>query len=55
MSPCELVMLISAVSCAISEKVDKDELDLLAAAFTQLGDTLATISLSREQNCKDNS
>lgn len=55
MSHFKLIMLISAVSCAISEKVDKEELDLLAVAFTQLGDTLATISLSREQNCKDNS
>lgn len=36
MEPCSLVTLISAVSCAIAENVDDDELDLLAAIFTQL-------------------
>ena len=36
--------LANAIACAIS---DNDDLGLLGAVFTQLGDTLTTISLKR--------
>lgn len=45
---CQLVTLITAVGVIISDEVsDTNELALLAAAFTQLGDTLATIAAQR--------
>ena len=47
MSSCELVSFVSAVSCAIAKNATDDELSLLAAVFTQLGDSLATIAVSR--------
>lgn len=46
MKSCELVTLISAVACSISNCYSDDELAVLATAFTQLGDTLATILAS---------
>ena len=53
MNPCELVSFVSAISCAIAAGTDDKELELLAAVFTQLGDSLATIAVSRagEQSC----
>ncbi len=50
MDECELIALISAVACGISKCCPSDEIVLLAAIFTQLGDTLATISVQRELN-----
>lgn len=44
---CALPVGISAVACAIAETVGSaEELELLAAIFTQLGDTLATIAVA---------
>ncbi len=48
MDDCELVALITAVACGISQCASDNELSLLAAAFTQLGDTIATILTNRE-------
>lgn len=48
MNSCELVTFISSVACAISKSCDPDEIPLLAAVFTQLGDTLTTISVQDE-------
>ncbi len=48
MDECELVILISTIACAIAKCSTDDELTLLAAVFSQLGDTLATIVTSRE-------
>ena len=44
MEPCEFVTLISTLACAISKDKTTDEITILAAFFTQLGDTLATIT-----------
>ena len=43
LNPCELVTLISSLACAISKTFSAEEISILAAVFTQLGDSLATI------------
>ncbi|MCI9365162.1 MAG: hypothetical protein HFJ54_00555 [Clostridia bacterium] len=43
MSSCELVNLVSMLSCLIVENYTDEEISVLAAVFTQLGDSLATI------------
>ena len=49
MDPCELAMFITASAVVIARNItDDDQLDVLALAFTQLGDTLATISAQRQ-------
>lgn len=42
MNSCELVNLISMLTCLIVQNYNDDEITLLAAIFTQLGDSLAT-------------
>ncbi len=49
MDPCELAIAISALACAIAQKLDDDELELAAVVFSQLGDTLATVAMQRER------
>lgn len=44
MDGCELNMTVSALACAISKDKTQAQLDILSAFFTQLGDSLATIS-----------
>lgn len=44
MQSCELVSYITAIACAISRLYSAEELAVLASAFSQLGDTLATIA-----------
>ena len=51
LNSCEIVTFISAVACAISRNLTDDEMSLLGAVFSQLGDTLATIA-THEQICK---
>lgn len=59
MLDCELITLISAITCAIIKCNDEDTITILAASFTQLGDTLATylaqqeIMDKRAQECED--
>ncbi len=43
-----LVLSITALAVAISDKLSPDEAALLAAAATQFGDTLATLAAARE-------
>ena len=43
----ELTVTITALANALNKKFTAQELSLLAAIFTQLGDTLATISAQR--------
>lgn len=50
MNSCELVTFISTLSCIISKDMSKKEIDFLSVVFTQLGDTLATISLNKCDN-----
>ena len=47
MHPCQLTAAITAVANTFGNRLTTQELTLLAAVFTQLGDTLATISLQR--------
>jgi hypothetical protein len=53
MQSCELVTYITALACAISKCCSDDELDLLSNAFSQLGDTLATIAAHKQICNKD--
>lgn len=43
MNSCELVNLVSMLSCIIVQSYSDEEIGVLAAVFTQLGDSLATI------------
>lgn len=43
MQSCELVATITAIACAIANTCSEEEVAVLASAFSQLGDTLATI------------
>ena len=44
MNPCAFVNFISLLSCEIAKDKSQDELAILSAFFTQLGDTLATLA-----------
>ena len=44
MTPCEITAAVTAVANFISCNFTNAQIDLLGAIFTQLGDTLATIS-----------
>lgn len=55
MNECELVLFITSVACSIAKCCSTDELVLLADAFSQLGDTIATILTHRELTEKKNS
>lgn len=48
MDDCELVALVTAVACGVAKCCSEDEISLLSAAMTQLGDTLATILTQRQ-------
>ncbi len=53
MNPCEIVTLVSAISCAIAKNRSIQELNILSAIFTQIGDSLTTIAVTR--NTSNNS
>lgn len=44
-SNCELVALASTLSIAISKELTKEDLAILSAFFTALGDNLAILAL----------
>lgn len=46
---CEFVALISTIACTIAKDKTQDELAVLSVFFTQLGDTLATISVINDK------
>lgn len=50
MNSCELVTFISSVACAISKSYSKEDVAMLSAIFSQLGDTLSTI-LTHDEIC----
>jgi len=52
MRSCEFVTLITAIACSITECYSSEELPVIAAVFTQLGDTIATM-LAQEEFCND--
>lgn len=45
MKSCEFVNFISILACQIAKGKTEEEITCLAAFFTQLGDTLITISV----------
>ena len=47
MKPCELVTLVSSLSCIISENFNDNELALISALLVQLGDSIASILSAR--------
>lgn len=47
MNPCELTASITAIANIAACKLTADELSLLGAALTQLGDTLTTIATQK--------
>lgn len=53
MQSCELAVSITAIACTIANCCPKEELPILAATFTQLGDTLGTIIVQEEACGKD--
>ena len=56
MTPLEITTSVTALANLIAcNTPDDDELSLLGAIFTQLGDTLATISIQRAICDKKNS
>ncbi|EEG29970.1 hypothetical protein CLOSTMETH_02399 [[Clostridium] methylpentosum DSM 5476] len=48
MNECELTASITALAVTLAQKLDADQLALIAAAAAQLGDTLETILVQRE-------
>jgi len=52
MHDCELISFITAVACTIIKCFPDEELELISAAFVQLGDTLATYLV--QQSMKEN-
>lgn len=50
MNSCKFVTFISALACSIAKNKSQNEINLLSTFFSQLGDTLATISSFDETN-----
>ncbi|CAB1239718.1 MAG: DUF6774 domain-containing protein [Oscillospiraceae bacterium] len=51
MNPCELTVFISSLASALAKNLSNEELQLLSAVFTQLGDSFNTFLIQRE-NCE---
>ena len=47
MNPCELTASVTALANALAYGLTEEDLGLLAAVLTQLGDTLTTIAVQR--------
>ena len=45
MTPCEMTAAITALANLLAARLSEEELGLLAAQLTQLGDTLTTIAV----------
>ena len=55
MNGCELISFITALACSMIKCFPDDDLELMAAGFTQLGDTLATyLTQKRIKESKNN-
>ncbi|MEA4831201.1 MAG: DUF6774 domain-containing protein [Oscillospiraceae bacterium] len=48
MNYCQLTMAVTALANALAGMLNEDEISVLAALLTQLGDTLATINTHKE-------
>lgn len=55
MNSCELVNLVSMLTCLIVRNYNENEIALLASIFVQLGDSLATILANEAvlKECKE--
>jgi hypothetical protein len=51
---CALNLSISALACAIAKDKSEDEINLLSAFFTQLGDSLQTLIAVEACNNNEN-
>lgn len=61
MKSCNLMLFISEIACAIVKSYSTDDATLLAAVFSQLGNSITTIlaneaiaSTSNSQDCENN-
>ena len=54
MDPCAINMSVSALACALAKGKTEAEIAALSAFFTQLGDSLETISAANEICCNNN-
>ena len=52
MNPCEFSAMITSIACLIAKDKCPDEIELLGVIFTQLGDTLLTMSTYENICCK---
>ena len=52
MNPCELTASVTALANALACRLSEEELNLLGAVLTQLGDTLTTIAVQKVICCK---
>ena len=52
MNPCELTASVTALANALACRLSEEELNLLGAVLTQLGDTLTTIATQKAICCK---
>ncbi|MBP3284567.1 MAG: hypothetical protein J6M02_03615 [Clostridia bacterium] len=48
MEGCEVAVTITAAACAMAQDKTAQEIAMLGVIFTQLGDTLATLALYKE-------
>lgn len=44
----DIIIFITVIAMALADVLSDDEINVLSSAFTQLGDTLNTISAQRE-------
>ena len=49
MNACEVTAAVTAIANALACRLTEEELSLLGAVLTQLGDTLATIAAQRSR------
>lgn len=54
MCPNQLIAAITATAAAIAEGREPEEITVLGAIFTQLGDTLATLAVQKAACRSDN-
>ena len=47
MNGCQLTAFVTAAANALAKNATIEQIELMAAVFTQLGDTLATIAVAR--------
>lgn len=53
MNSCELITFVTAIACQIAQDNTTDEVEVLGAIFTQLGDTLTTIAINNNNKSKE--